>query len=439
MKKTIYYLLILTLTLTAFSGCGKDSTPDREEAPIESEEPPREEEEPDPAEPEDPQEEPQEPEEDTAQENTAEDTAANKRAQARIRHAYAEVLSGVYYGSILPDGTMLAIDDYSSMEDNRFAVADVDGDGSEELVLYFTTTSSAGMIGCVWEYDPATGSLAQELIEYPSLTFYDNGLLQVDASHNHSMGIEFWPYTLFKYEEAGDTYRLAYNVSSWEKAFSETDYEGNAFPDATDADGDGLVYLVTDGSTGVTTTMDNSDFEAWNQEILAGGTPLELPWENLTYEAITALVAPYMEYVRQDILETAADKDLALLYMDGGLDAVQNYLAADCGVTFTAQDEYEEFFSGSLNGQEVIDLDPLNATAFNYTGAIDGVTALGITPGMDAQEAAAAVTSLGFRLEEGQDFWYVTGSGIDNYGVYLQMENNVVTGIRFGFYCKYVG
>lgn len=434
MKKTVCCFLVLTLMLTAFLGCGKTDTPsDQPPVSQQPEEPPKEEEtEDDRKEPETETQEPEEKEEEA-------DSDAQERNLAQIRHAYAEALSGIYYGSVLPDGTMLEIDDYSTISDNQFAIADVDGDGRQELVLYFTTTSSAGMIGCVWEYDPVTGNLVNELMEYPSLTFYDNGLLQADASHNHSMGMEFWPYTLFQYEAASDSYGLLYSVSSWEKAFSDIDYEGNPFPEETDADGDGLVYLVTDGTTGITTTMDNGDFEAWSQETFAGGAAIELPWESLSYEAITPLVVPYMEYLRQDLLLTATDKDLALLYMDGGLEAVKEYLETDCGVVFSAQDEFEEFFTGTLNGQEVMDLDPMNATAFCYTGAIDGVTALGIVPGMSAQEAATAITSLGFRLEEGLESWYVTGSGIDNYGVYLQIENNVVTQIRFGFYCKYVG
>ncbi len=442
MKKTICILSLLTLLLTAVGGCGKadapsDVPPDTQEPEAPSgenstkQEPSKEqEEEPEGSEAEDSK---------TTDKQEQEDSAAEERALARIRHAYGEILSGVYHGYVLPDGSLLDVDSYSSMEDNQFAVADVDGDGSLELVLYFTSTSSAGMVGCVWEYDPSTGSLVTEAIEYPSLTFYDNGLLKADASHNHSMGMEFWPCTLFAHDEASDTYQLLYNVSSWEKAFSQTDYEGNPFPDDIDADGDGLVYLVTDGKTGVTTTRDNGDFDSWSREIYGNAAALELPWENLTYEAITALIHPYLEFVAQDIAQASSDKDLALLYMDGGLDAVQGYLEADCSVTFDNPDGYEDCLIGSVNGQEVIDLDLLNATAFNYTAAIDGVTALGIAPGMSAQEAAAAVTDLGFHLEEGQEFWYVTGSGINNYGVYLQMENNVITGIRFGFYCKYVG
>lgn len=366
-------------------------------------------------------------------------TALDERTEARIRHAYADILSGILYGCILPDGTMLEVDDYSSMDNNQFAVSDVDNDGREELIFCFSTTYMAGMLAYVWEYDPATDSLKEEFFGFPALTFYENGLLQADASHNHSLGMDLWPYSLYRYDEASDTYSLVYDVSSWQKEFFAEDYNGQAFPDQEDSDGDGTVYLVTDSQTGVTTTLDNAAFEAWHRENFGRAATLNLPWKSLNSDSITAYASPYLRLIENDIRKAASSKDLALLFMNGGLTAIEKYLTTNCGLTFRFEDEYEEYASGTLNGQEMITSYYMDATSFSYTNAIDGVTVLGITPGMNAQDAVSAVTALGFVPEEGLESMYVTGSGMNNYGVYLGIENGIVTGISFSYYCRYAG
>ena len=48
------------------------------------------------------------------------------------RSAYVETLEDLFYRSILPDGGEAIFED---MSENTFALADVDGDGREELVL----------------------------------------------------------------------------------------------------------------------------------------------------------------------------------------------------------------------------------------------------------------------------------------------------------------
>lgn len=449
MKKTSY--LILAAMLLSFSGCSKDPAgPDTTPPPQESDAPPAN----DADTPSDSQE--PEPEEAAQPEEAGEagdtGTAEENRTLAKLRHVYADILSGILYGSVMPDGATLDVMDYGAMDSNQFAMADVDQDGQEELVFCFTNAPMSGMVAYIWGYNPETGNLIEKFYGFPSLTFYDNGLLMEEASHNHSMNTDFWPYLLHRYDEISNTYTMAYEVSGWQKEFYPEDYEGNAFPDDADVDGNGIVYLVTDTLSGTSHIYDDNDFEAWRGETFGSATPMELPWESLTYEAVSAHAKPYLTYVREDILKASSDKDLALLYMDGGLDAVQDYLSESFQVTFAFEDEYEEFSTGTLNGQEVCSLEYLNATTLTYTNPIEGVTVLGIAPGMDAQEAVLALSALGFEpesylarqsigvaLDEGADSHYITGVGIDNYGVYLEIENDKVVGVTFGLYCRYVG
>ncbi|MCI8895605.1 MAG: hypothetical protein HFI42_11490 [Lachnospiraceae bacterium] len=396
---------------------------------------------------------------DAGEDNPPTDTdAAEKEADekertlAQIRHAYADILSGILYGSMLPDGMTLNVMDYGAMDSNLFAIADVDQDGQEELVFCFTNATMADMIAYVWGYNPQTGELAEKFYGFPSLTFYDNGLLMEEASHNHSLHNDFWPYMLHRYDESSNAYTMAYEVSGWQKEYYPQDYEGNAFPDDADTDGNGIVYLVTDPHSGASHTYDDGEFEAWRGEVFGSASPIELPWENLTYETVSAHAKPHLAHIRKDILKAASDKDLALLYMDGGLDAVEEYLSGSFQVAFSSEDESETYFIGTLNGQEVCSLEYLDATTLIYNNPIEGVTVLGIAPGMDAREAVSilntlgyesetslAQKALGFALEEGVASHYITGVGIDNYGIYLEIEKDKVVAVSFGLYCRYVG
>lgn len=129
---------------------------------------------------------------------------ADARMMAGRREAYILTLENLYTNRIWPDGT--EVDLMGDMSENVFAVYDVDGDGEDELIIKYTSSSMAGMIEAVYGYDSETGVLYQELREFPALTFYDNGFIRADASHNQSDDPEAWPYTMYQYKKDTNTY-----------------------------------------------------------------------------------------------------------------------------------------------------------------------------------------------------------------------------------------
>lgn len=118
--------------------------------------------------------------------------------------AYILTLQNLYSNRIWPDGTV--VDVMGDISDNTFAVYDVDGDGEDELIIKYTSSSMAGMIEAVYGYDDEIGALYQKFSDFPALTFYDNGFIRADASHNQSDDPDAWPYTMYQYNEDARVY-----------------------------------------------------------------------------------------------------------------------------------------------------------------------------------------------------------------------------------------
>ena len=86
------------------------------------------------------------------------------QSYAGPRQTYAAVLERLLQERILPTGedVSLASDRYD-MEEDQFAVCDVDGDGREELILRCTAIMTAGARGYVFAWNWETGGVDLQL------------------------------------------------------------------------------------------------------------------------------------------------------------------------------------------------------------------------------------------------------------------------------------
>ena len=173
----------------------------------------------------------------------------------------------------------------STIEDEQFAILDVDGDGEEELLVSVSNTYMAGMRLAVYGYDAASGGLRLETDGFPAVTFYP-GMIKMESSHNQGhAGDVLWPYGVLTYDPASDSYQLSCFVDAWDRNLSETDFEGNPYPTDIDTDNVGHVYLITENDE--TRTLNQADFEKWESELLAGKEEITIPWQKLTAENIS--------------------------------------------------------------------------------------------------------------------------------------------------------
>ena len=203
--------------------------------------------------------------------------------------AYWTVLTDIYHYQSFPGGRELGYDGWP-MSDNRFALGDIDGDGSEELIVVYSTTYTAGQAYIIYDYDASTGGVREQFIEYPGVVHFDNGILKVDASHNHTLSEKLWPYTLYKYNAESDSYDVIAQVEAWDKEIRDTDYEGNAFPDDVDADGDQTVYYIMETDEYAhRTPVDGKEHDQWYESYRNGAGTVTIPYLTLTEENIALL------------------------------------------------------------------------------------------------------------------------------------------------------
>lgn len=158
--------------------------------------------------------------------------------------------------------------------DNSYSVLDVDDDGKEELLINFGNAfSMAGMVCYVYDYDSVTGEVYIEHAGFPDMTFYDNGYLKEEASHNHGRSYmeDFWPYSLYKYNAQTDKYEAVALMDAWQQQISEDSEPDPDFPVEKDTDGDGIVYYdMSDDYYAPSMIMDNAEYEEWCEKYNTG-------------------------------------------------------------------------------------------------------------------------------------------------------------------------
>lgn len=205
---------------------------------------------------------------------------------AETREAYKQALLTILNELKLPDGTELYYDGYDEFSQNKFAIHDVDGDGREELILSYVTSSMAGMGKYVFGYNPMSDTVYQQAVAF-SMVFYDNGVIKADASHNHGRGEKLWPYTVYYYSAPTDDYRYGVHVDSWEKAYYGESAQGAMFPTETDTDGDGIVYyMMPYDDYSYESPIDGAEYQDWYERQFGAAEIIKLTYYAMTKENI---------------------------------------------------------------------------------------------------------------------------------------------------------
>lgn len=459
LKKNLVLGTVLMLTATSLWGCGTKDTSITETTSAEQ---PVSEEETGPAENTDTNDS-AEPEAESVSDkegNTDDAIDQNELTTAQIRHKYNGVLSQLTCAQQLPDGDMIEspYDWDAEMTDNSYAITDVDGDGYEELVIIYSTASMAGMFETVYGYNPETDTLTQEFMGFPSVTFYDNGMIKAEASHNQSYG-ELWPFGLYQYDAASDSYSQVGYVDTWDVSITDTfyDYESESelpFPKDKDTDGDGILYNIQKGDSNDYSwdisvyQYNKSDFDEWYDSYFNGAEEITPETQPIDSEIFTAYTKDYLAMMQEnkEAADPSTGTDIGLMFVagDSSLQDVSRMLADNYGITMEQPyEDFEDEWVGKYEGQEVFDFMNLNAGSIGYKDVqVEDITIFDLYPGMPEEEALKTIEAYGFYFLDGSEESgnvYITGDGLGNRALWYRAEDGKVTNISVNPYCSYAG
>lgn len=160
------------------------------------------------------------------------------------------------------------------IESNTFAIADVTGDGKDDLIVSFNNTFTAAMHTKIYSYNEAQNSAEELAIVSVLCDFYTGGLITSYANHNQSPG-DLWPGSVVKFN--GQSFEKIASFWNW-----NIDYQKTDFPYYADKDGDGVVYYFGLEDT----PIDKAAYEAKKAAVYDGHTQLSMNWQSITPENI---------------------------------------------------------------------------------------------------------------------------------------------------------
>lgn len=216
------------------------------------------------------------------------DTENEHTTERKMRAAYELALQDLLFTHMLPVYGDVDVDPdvFGSFEKNQYAIFDVDGDGQKELIVNLVSAPMAGTMQIVFRYNESANILEEEFCAFPATTFYENGAVRAEWSHNQGYaGDALWPYTLYQYNQDTDSYDEVSMVDAWDHSF---ELGAAGFPAEYDADGDGIVYImIKDGGE---TIIDNAEYESFWQENIGDAKTIDIPFEYLTEENVNSIV-----------------------------------------------------------------------------------------------------------------------------------------------------
>lgn len=212
-------------------------------------------------------------------ESQAKDSVSDlDQINARARKAYQNQMQSIYSTKKAGDYTL----DFDpiigkEVDGDQFMIADVTGDGVAELIFYHYGPIMSANRCFIYSYDPDLGECFQIMSGSAFSLPYDNGWLEIQASHNQS-GYTFWPISMDQYDASAREYRVVFNAEGADPQSSSQDINGN-----------GEVVWITfmDGSPDL--YMDDSEFDTWFGDYINHGTQVNL--DNLQYATLENIQA----------------------------------------------------------------------------------------------------------------------------------------------------
>ena len=194
----------------------------------------------------------------------------------KINEAYYHAIKTLDTTGFLPDGRYCFYIEQDGRTDverfqeqraqhyspERVAVADVDGDGTAELLFFIEGTCVRDSAEYVYRYSEEKNAFELEFEYSAGCNYYQNGVIRAKPLYSGFIyQDDFWPYSVFQYDENKNEFVLTASVEEIPKAPENPDN----FPEEYDKDGDGKVYIISQGES--VAYMDEKEYLAWEKQV----------------------------------------------------------------------------------------------------------------------------------------------------------------------------
>ena len=221
--------------------------------------------------------------EETAPAETEPSETIAETSEPEEKENYKSVLENILYHQSFQNDIFEYMNE-SDIYENEFAIYDVDNDGQEELIIRWSNTYMAAVVGIVYGYD-SDGNIYQKLRTTPYLRFYSNGVIEADDSHNQGLSGAFWPYSLYQYDSTENIYQKAGHIDAWDESV-ENEYSQEIYPYEADISNSGFVYYIDspdyDYGTGMPFPVDVTEYDFWHESYLKDAAEIHLPFRKMT-------------------------------------------------------------------------------------------------------------------------------------------------------------
>lgn len=201
---------------------------------------------------------------------------------------FGEALMQLIMSNMLPDGNIA--NDLDGKVDgiyDRFAICDIDQDGEKELLVNISSGSMSVAGIYIYEVNASHTGLEYVWSFATDVTFYDTGFVKEEWAYNQGLADNFWPYNI--YQRTNEGYSVIGSVDAWEKAYMESDFGGNPFPDEVDLNGNGIIYFIS-GKNGIDydNPVDDAEYKEYEKKFLGSADDLYVPWQSLELDNVEA-------------------------------------------------------------------------------------------------------------------------------------------------------
>ena len=194
----------------------------------------------------------------------------------KINEAYYNAIKTLDTTGFLPDGRYCFYIEQDGRTDverfqeqraqhyspERVAVADVDGDGTAELLFFIEGTCVRDSAEYVYRYSEEKNAFELEFEYSAGCNYYQNGVIKAKPLYSGFIyQDDFWPYSVFQYDENKNEFVLIASVEEIPKVPENPDN----FPEEYDKDGDGKVYIISQGES--VAYMDEKEYLAWEKQV----------------------------------------------------------------------------------------------------------------------------------------------------------------------------